>query len=105
MSPSNMELRIGTIQDYNNEIIIATDKQKLGLNNGLNAKPIPPKIIPTVQGTKTKKKSLPEPDKHQTVKKQTVEKQSTQEHEDNKTALIIGSIVTSLTALFIYKIY
>ena len=31
MSPSNLELRIGTIQDYNNEIVIATDAQDLGL--------------------------------------------------------------------------
>ena len=29
MSPSNMELRIGTIQDFNNEIIVATDAQVL----------------------------------------------------------------------------
>ena len=43
MSPSNMELRIGTIQDYNNEIIVATDAQGLGLNNNQNTKPVPPK--------------------------------------------------------------
>ena len=38
-----MELRIGTIHDYNNEIVIATDAQDLGLNDGVNTKPIPPK--------------------------------------------------------------
>ena len=36
MSASNMELRIGTIQDYNNEIIVATNAQGLGLNNNPN---------------------------------------------------------------------
>ena len=53
MSPSNMELRIGTIQDYNNEIVIATDAQDLGLNDGVNTNPIPPKQTHNVQGTPT----------------------------------------------------
>ena len=49
MSPSDMELRIGTIQDYNNEIVIATDAQDLGLNDGVNTKPVPPKQTQNVQ--------------------------------------------------------
>ena len=32
-----------TIQDYINKIVIANDAQVLGLNNGTNAAPIPPK--------------------------------------------------------------
>ena len=43
MSPSNMELRICAIQFYNNEIVIATDAQDLGLNDGVNTKPVRPK--------------------------------------------------------------
>ena len=43
MSPSNMELRKGTLQGYNNQIVIATDAQDIGLNNGVNAKQVPPK--------------------------------------------------------------
>lgn len=54
MSPSNMELRIGNIQDYNNEIVVATDQQELGLNNGVNVKPVPPKQNIQLKGTKTK---------------------------------------------------
>ena len=54
MSPSNKELRIGTIQDYNYEIVIATDAQDLGLNDGVNTKPIPPKQTHNVQGTPTR---------------------------------------------------
>ena len=54
MSPSNMELRIGTFQDYNNKIVIATEGLTLGLNDGANTKPIPPKSTSTVEGTKTK---------------------------------------------------
>ena len=48
-----MELRIGTIQDYNNEIVIATDAQDLGLNVSVNTKPVPPKQTHNVKGTPT----------------------------------------------------
>ena len=43
MFPSNMELQKGTLQGYNNEIVIATDAQDIGLNNDVNAKKVPPK--------------------------------------------------------------
>ena len=61
-----MELRIGTIQDYNNKIVIANNVEELGLslglNNGAYPAPIPPpRPTSPVQGTKTKQ-SLPEPD-------------------------------------------
>ena len=42
MAPSDMELRIGTIQDYNNEILIAGLGQKMGINADMNAAPSPP---------------------------------------------------------------
>ena len=56
MSPSNMELRIGTIQDYNNKIVIANEGEglTLGLNDETNTVPIPPRPTATVEGTKTK---------------------------------------------------
>ena len=69
MSPSNMELRIGTIQDYNNKIIVATDAQGLGLNNNLNTKPVPPKQTQTVNGTKTKQSHPEQPDYHAIAEK------------------------------------
>ena len=55
MSPSNMELRIGTIQDYNNKIVIANEGEglTLGLNDETNTVPIPPRSTATVEGTKT----------------------------------------------------
>ena len=56
-----MELRIGTIQDYNNEIVIATDAQGLGLNSNLNTKPVPPKRTQTVNGAKTKQSHPDQP--------------------------------------------
>ena len=54
MCPSDMELQIGTITDYNNEIVIATNQQELGVNNDVNTKPVPPKPSTQLQGTPTK---------------------------------------------------
>ena len=69
MSPSNMELRIGTFQDYNNKIVIATEGLTLGLNDEANTVPIPPRSTSTVEGTKTIQ-SLPEPDPAPSYRKQ-----------------------------------
>ena len=107
MSPSNMELRIGTFQDYNNKIVIATEGLTLGLNDGANTKPIPPKTTSTVEGTKTKQSHL-EPDTTSSYRKQEHPDQPlsySEQHEKNKTALIVGCIVAGLTALIIYEIY
>ena len=175
MSPSNMELRIGTIQDYNNKIVVATDNQELGLNNGVNVQPIPPKQHVELKGTPTKQtqpvqvsaadykkittyakehflpkewvtkaantpgffnsyvkqhrflfnKFAPEPqvnvlnhpDTPTIVTHNapdivaankiplTPEKKIALQHEDNKTALIVGSIAIGFAALLIYEIY
>ena len=153
-----MELQIGTIQDYNNKIVIATEGQELGLNNGLNAEPTPPRQNPQLQGTSTKQAQA-QPDYYQkyrdyakehnlpvdwvdmaienpgyyehwianhpskTPKSQTKtlgdthidhpvsvpiaqeQKNNALQHEDNKTALIVGSIVLGFAALLIYEIY
>ena len=69
MSPSNLELRIGTFQDYNNKIVIATEGLTLGLNDEANTTPIPPRSTSTVEGTKTKQ-SFPEPDPTPSYSKQ-----------------------------------
>ena len=60
MSPSNMELRIGTFTDYNNKIVIANEGNTLGLNGETNSEPVPPAAPETVEGTKTKQ-THPEP--------------------------------------------
>lgn len=106
MSPSNMELQIGTIKDYNNEIVVATGEQTLGFNNGVNNQPIPPKQNVKVKGTPTKQ-TQPVQVSATDYKKITTyaEKKIAIQHEDNKTALIVGSIVIGLAALLIYEIY
>ena len=109
MSPSDMILQIGTIAGYNNKIVIATENQTLGFNSDVNVKPVAPTTQPaTIQGTPTKK-SLPEPVKHQTVQTKNqpivISTKEAIQHEDNKTALIVGSIVIGIVALTIYGIY
>ena len=55
-----MILQIGTVVGYNNEIVIATENQKLGFNSDVNVKPVEPTTQPTtIEGTPTKKQ--PEP--------------------------------------------
>ena len=48
------ELQISTIQGYNNEVVNATGTQYLGLNNGVNIKPVPPKHNENIKGTVTR---------------------------------------------------
>ena len=80
MAPSNMELRIGTIQGYNNKIILSTGSD------------------PQDTITWTKKSVADQP---------TLEtpKSTAETHENNKTALILGSIIVGSVALIIYEIY
>ena len=59
MAPSNMELRIGTIQGYNNKIILSTHDQKLWWNATVNLSADATSYIGNVSGTTTKK-STPE---------------------------------------------
>ena len=59
MAPSNMELRIGTIQGYNNKIILSTDDQKLWWNATVNLSADATSYSGNVSGTTTKK-STPE---------------------------------------------
>ena len=59
MAPSNMELRIGTIQGYNNKIILSTHDQKLWWNATVNLSADATSYSGDVSGTTTQK-STPE---------------------------------------------
>lgn len=101
MCPSNLEMQIGTIQGYNNEIIIATEQEQLGINPDINPMPLKGKESRT-QGTGTPR-SLPEPliekPKLPEIKKE--EKEDAQEHEDQKSAMVIGFVALA-SAIFIF---
>ena len=88
MIPSDMQLQIGTITNYNNEILIATSDQKLGLNPSINdmqmntvlttpPSPTPPSPLPLIS-----------------------EVAHSQDHESTKTALVVGGIAIGLIFLY-----
>jgi len=87
MIPSDMQLQVGTITNYNNEILIATPDQTIGLNPSVNTvlntvlktSPIPKVPLPKDSSTLPPRESI---------------------HESTKTALVVGSI--GLGLLFLY---
>ena len=90
MIPSDMQMQIGTITNYNNEILIATPDQTMGLNPSINDMQIntvlttsPPSLLPKTSSIKSPSPPLPISD-----------------HESTKTALVVGSI--GLGLIFLY---
>ena len=95
MAPSNMLLHVGSISGYNNKIVIATSDQTLGLNSGLNVR-VAPHI--DIEDTYTKRKPGP------ILKASNPLTTSTSaEHEDEKTALIVGGIAMGLFAIWLRR--
>ena len=56
MAPGDLLLRIGKIVGYNNNIIVATSAQRLGLNKGLNKSVAPPPPPPPPPDSKPVKR-------------------------------------------------
>ena len=78
------------------------------MNPDVNIKPLQEE--PTrIQGTGTPR-SLPEQKQEQKPKPKldeikTKEKKEAQEHEDQKTSLVLGFVILGLSAFIIYKLY
>ena len=85
-------------------MFVATTDHNLGLNNNINTTPIPPKQISILQGTKTKQVQPVHTLTLDTPVVKPVVKPDTQ-HEDNKSTIIVGSIIVGLITIFIYNIY
>ena len=110
MAPDDILLRIGKIVGYNNNIIIATSAQHLGLNKGLNKDAAPPDAA-----NDTGEKGLVKPVGAEAATSQTAakptpattttaaEKADHEAHEDEKTALIVGSIAIGLGLLWFLR--
>ena len=100
MAPSDMLLRVGRIAGYNNKIVIATADQTVGIiNNDVNTDPVPPT-------TETGEKGIIVPDNDVNTEKGIIvpDNQKNIElsnHEDEKTALIVGSIAAGLVFIWI----
>ena len=109
MAPGDLLLRIGKIVGYNNNIIIATSAQHLGLNKVLN-KDAAPRDAANDTGEKGLVKPMgAEAATSQTAAKPTpatttaAEKADHEAHEDEKTALIVGSIAIGLGLLWFLR--
>ena len=117
MAPGDMLLRIGKIAGYSNNIIIATSAQHLGLNKGLNKDVTPPdaandtgeKGLVKPMGTVSPSEATtaaggaaakPHPDAATAT---AAAKADHEDHEDEKTALIVGSIAIGLGLLWFLR--
>ena len=108
MAPSDMLLYVGRVSGYNNEIVIATADQTLGVNRGINMAIVPPdaptdtgqvglvELSPggsrASAGTGTSGAAVAA---HQTA--------AVQAHEDKKTALTVGAIAVGLGVFWLLK--
>lgn len=111
--PSNMNLRIGTIAGYNNEIVVATDDMSLGTNDNTNTTRIPP-ALPVEKGKvdppPTKNVDIgfnpthdPPPPPPSPPKNPSSGTPKTQDHDSTKTAITIAAIGVGLGYYFLYK--
>ena len=98
MAPSDMELLAGgaTIQNYNNEIVIAGPGQKLGVNLGINVALLP---APTDTGetglVKPQTPMVPVPQPALEALPQPAQAEG-QAHSDGLTALVVGVVALGL---------
>ena len=115
MAPGDLRLRVGKIAGYNNKIIIATGAQHLGLNKGLNEDTAPPDaenntgekglVIPMgadspSDATTSQRGAAAKPKPATTT---AADKADHEAHEDEKTALIVGSIAIGLGLLWFLR--
>ena len=101
MAPSNMVLHIGQLAGYNNEIVVATPSQKLGMNGQINASVV---IAVTDTGEKGLVRSVElQPRRDEAQQPRATEKPQSRRdtvagetaknrlHEEEKTALVVGA--------------
>ena len=96
MVPADMLLRVGNIVGYNNEIVVATADQKLGLNSDINAALL---RAPTDTGetglVKPQTPMAPAPQPAPVALPQIAQAEG-QAHSDGLTALVVGVVALGL---------
>ena len=113
MAPGDMLLRIGKIAGYNNNIIIATSDQHLGLNRGLNKAAAPPDaandtgekgLVKPMSAEKPSEATTAAAKPHPDAATATAAAKAYQEdHEDEITALVVGGIDIGLGLLWFLR--
>ena len=84
-----MNLKMGNIENFNNKILVSKSGYRIGKNEEINQ--------PTVKAFEGPRKPLPSQEKRQIEATNT---NSAEEHEEEKTALIIFGISTILLAYY-----
>lgn len=100
MLPSDLQLQIGTITNYNNEIIIASDTQPLGKGEELNSE-----IRTMLQPYHNEQKQSVTSEDHAAGEDHSVTSDDqavsiSDDHESQKTALVIGGVGVGLLLLY-----
>ena len=96
MAPSDMLLRIGKIEGYNNNLLIAEADQKVGLNSDVNLS-----IAPTDASNDTGEIGIVKlVDMTTPTITSKVDMRIVSDHADEKTALIVGGIAIGLVVLW-----
>ena len=103
MAPSDMDLRVGQISGYNNLIVIASDKQTLGINPAANADPVPPATDTGETGLVSPQEPIVPTVPESPVTTTPKEKAAHQTHTDEKTALVVGVVALGLIVLWLVK--
>lgn len=102
MFPSDMQLHIGQIKEYNNKIVIVTAGMQLGSNTHVN-NPMSPAVATaaTPQGVDLR---TPRPPPHVPQPTTSIEeKLMTDQHEGEKTALVVGVVAIRIIALWFFR--
>ena len=98
MLPSNLQLQIGTITNYNNEILIAGDDEDLGKNKTINSKPAEVVVVPH----KVAAPPPPPPTVHAPPKKEDIP-DGDKSHANEMFALSVSLILGGLAFLYFRK--
>lgn len=97
--PSNMQLQIGLIKNYNNTILIAGEGQNMGKNKDLNDNPT---RLHKEAPREAAAREAPAAAAVAEVQPAAVEPKSSS-HDEQKTALVLGLTVAGLAYLYFFK--
>ena len=104
MVPSDMRLHVGTIRGYNNLIIIAPVGQPLGVSPDINSAPVPAPVETGETGLVVPQQGDDTPSTAAThsvapPSNPPEQTQEAQDHDDEKTALVVAGIALGLVSL------
>jgi len=95
MAPSDMRLRVGKVEGYNNKIIVAGPEQTLGFNAGANADPVEPPPQSSAGQRPKASQAQTEP------QISAGQKAEAEHHNSERTALVVGGVALGLVSLLL----